>query len=74
MADGALSDDFVRLRTGLAGAVLQRFVNSNIKAAAVAEEGRSYPERFREMVSEYRNGNTFRVFTDPEEAVEWLLA
>jgi DNA-binding PadR family transcriptional regulator len=70
---GALSDDFVRLRTGLAGAVLQKFVNYNIKAAAVVEHGRQFPERFREMISEYRNGNTFRVFTDPEEAVEWLL-
>jgi hypothetical protein len=48
-------------------------VNYNIKAAAVVEHGRQFPERFREMISEYRNGNTFRVFTDPEEAVEWLL-
>lgn len=71
---GVLSDDFVRLRTGLAGAVLQKFVNYNIKAAAVIREGLRFPERFREMVAEYRNGNTFRVFTDQDEAVGWLLA
>jgi len=71
---GALSDDFIRLRTGLAGAVLQKFMNYNIKAATVIREDRQLPERFREMVAEYRTGNTFRVFSDPDEAVGWLMA
>jgi len=26
------------------------------------------------MVAEYRTGNTFRVFSDPDEAVGWLMA
>jgi DNA-binding PadR family transcriptional regulator len=75
LLDGyVLSDAFFTLRTGLAGAVLQKFVNFSIKTAAVIEEGRPLPVRFREMVFEYRSRSTFCVFTNPEEAVDWLLA
>jgi DNA-binding PadR family transcriptional regulator len=68
-----LSDDFVKLRTGLAGAVLQKLGNYHIKAAVVIQDAHHFTGRFREMVSEHRNGNTFRIFTDPAEAVGWLF-
>lgn len=68
------SDDFVRLRTGLAGTVLQKLGNYQIKAAAVIEGEHQFPVRFREMVSEHRAGNTFRIFADAEKALDWLLA
>lgn len=71
--DGVLPDKFFMLRTGLAGAVLQKFVNFSIKTAAVIREDRPLPVRFREMIFEYRKGNTFCVFTNPDEAVDWLL-
>jgi DNA-binding PadR family transcriptional regulator len=74
LLDGDLSDEFVTLRTGVAGAVLQKFVNFSIKAAAVVPEGRQLPVRFQEMVCEYRARKVFAVFTDPDEAVGWLLA
>lgn len=69
-----LSDDFVKLRTGLAGAVLQKFVNYNIKAAVAIKGGQNFPVRFQEMASEHSSGNTFRIFTNLEDAVSWLLA
>lgn len=69
-----LSDDFVKLRTGLAGAVLQKLGNYNIKAAVVIKGGQSFPARFQEMVSEHSTGNTFRIFTNLNDAVNWLLA
>lgn len=72
--EGAVfSDDFIRLQTGLAGTVLQKLTNYNIRAAVVIQDGQEYPERFREMVSEYRTGTTFRIFANPEEAVAWLF-
>ena len=69
-----LSDDFVKLRTGLAGVVLQKLGNYNIKAAVVIKGGQNFPARFQEMVSEHRKGNSFRIFTKLEEAISWLLA
>lgn len=67
------SDDFVQLRTGLAGAVLQKFGNYNIKAAVVLKDEQTFPARFQELVSELHAGRTFRFFTQPEEAVDWLF-
>lgn len=49
-----LSDDFVKLRTGLAGAVLQKFGNYNIKVAVVIQDDQNFPARFKEMVAEHR--------------------
>lgn len=68
-----LSDDFVKLRTGLAGAVLQKLGNYNIKAAVAIKGGQNFPARFQEMVSEHSTGNTFRIFTNLDDAVSWLL-
>ncbi len=69
----SLSDDFARLSTGLAGAVLQKFENYNIKAAVVLKGGQNFSARFQEMLSEHSTGNAFRIFTYLDDAVEWLL-
>jgi PadR family transcriptional regulator AphA len=67
-----LSLDFYNLRTGLAGAILQKFTMYRIKAAAVLP-----PEyltgRFREMVIESNRGNHFRVFEIENDAIKWLI-
>lgn len=68
-----LSDKFIRLRTGLAGAVLQKFENYNIKAAVTMKGIQNFPERFQEMISEHSTGNTFRIFSNLDDAVSWLL-
>ncbi len=68
-----LSEDFIRLRTGLAGAVIQKLTNYNIKAAIAIKDGQKFPERFQEMAMEYSKGNTFRIFTSVEEALSWLV-
>lgn len=73
LLDGdSLSDDFVKLRTGLAGAVLQKFGNY-IKVAVTIKGGQNFPVRFQELVSELSTRNTFRIFTNLEDAVSWLL-
>mgnify|MGYP000742744342 CR=1 FL=1 len=68
-----LSEDFLNLRTGLAGAVLQKFANYNLKAAVIKDD-QNFPMRFQEMVSDLSTSNTFQVFNNMEDALNWLLA
>ncbi len=48
----ALDDDFFRLRTGLAGDVLQKFINYHIKVTIVVTDGQKVKEKFKEFLSE----------------------
>lgn len=68
----SLSENFLQLRTGVAGGILQKFTNYNIKAAAVVHEKQDYPLRFQEMIKELERGNTFRIFDNLEDAKNWL--
>lgn len=71
----ALTDDFYHLRTGLAGAVLQKFADYRIKAAAVLTPERVNQGRFQEMVLEANRSNRlFHVFYQQAEAEAWLVA
>jgi PadR family transcriptional regulator, regulatory protein AphA len=69
----AISDDFFRLKTGVAGKVLQKFINYYIKVVAVIPNERVKAGKFKEMVIEANRGNHFRVFTEKVEAEKWLL-
>lgn len=62
--EGCLSPEFFELRTGLAGNILQKFVNYSIKVAAVMDLERLGQGRFREMVMEINQGSHFRVFNN----------
>lgn len=68
-----LSDDFFNLRTCLAGFVLQKFMNYQVKAAAVLPPELEHNDRFKEMVLETNTSTQFRVFTSREEAEKWLI-
>lgn len=68
-----LSDDFIRLRTGIAGAVLQKFATYNIKAVAVLGENRT-KGKFKEFLSESNSGSMFRAYTNFSDAENWLLS
>ena len=70
----ALVDDFFRLRTGLAGDILQKFVNYHIKAAVVIPDSGKVKGKFRELLAESNRGNSFRVFGSRGEAENWLLS
>ncbi len=67
-----LTEDFYRLSTGLAGAVLQKFVDYFVKAAAILPSELAGRGRFGEMVLESNLGNQFRVFASRDEAERWL--
>jgi len=67
------TDDFYRLRTGVAGEILQKFSTYRIQVAAVLTPELVNQGRFREMVLEANRGNQFRVFYNRESAEQWLV-
>lgn len=71
---GALPSEFYDLRTGFAGEFVQRLVNARVHAAAVLDQDRAYPGRFREFVQEARRHPQFRAFDSKPEALAWLAA
>jgi PadR family transcriptional regulator AphA len=70
----SLSSEFFDLKTGLAGSVLQKFINYKIRAAAIIPVETIGNGRFFEMVAESNRGSDFRVFQDRDKAVEWLVS
>ncbi|MDF2926173.1 MAG: hypothetical protein K0R57_5087 [Paenibacillaceae bacterium] len=71
--DEVLSDDFFQLRTGLAGNMVQKFINYRIKLAVVAGDTQRMKGKFKEFLAETNKGGSFRIFNSRDEAVEWLL-
>lgn len=67
-------EDFFNLKSGLAGAILLKFVNYRISAAAILPLDRWRTGRFGEMVSESNRGRDFRVFEDGQAAQDWLFS
>ena len=69
----SVSPDFFNLRTGLAGAVLNKFQIYNIKIALIIEDMELLEGRFGELVMESNKGNEFRVYDSVQAAEEWIL-
>ncbi|MCE1253807.1 MAG: DUF4180 domain-containing protein [Anaerolineae bacterium] len=74
LPEGVLPDTFFQLKSGVAGQVLQKFVNYHMRVAAVIDPRMAREGRFGEMVLEANRGNQFRVFDDRAQAEDWLLA
>lgn len=68
-----LADDFFKLRTGLAGQVLQKFVNYHVKVAVILTSEARIRGKFKELITESNKGSDFRVLSNPAEAENWLL-
>lgn len=71
--DQVLSDEFFRLGTGLAGNILQKFINYHIRVGVVLASEQRIKGKFKDALSEFNKGNDCRVFKDIEEAERWLL-
>jgi len=69
----ALADDFFKLRTGLAGHMLQKFANYRVKAALVITDETQIKGKMKELVAELNRGSGFRVFAGVGEAEVWLV-
>jgi PadR family transcriptional regulator AphA len=70
--EGHLSPDFFDLKTGLAGAVLQKFANYYVRAAFVVNLSGIKSQRFQELMYECNKGGEVRFFDDAEQAEVWL--
>lgn len=69
----ALSDEFFSLKTGLAGAVLQKLSNYRVRAALVLTDSQKVKGKFKDFLVETNRGNSFRVFHEKAEAEDWLM-
>ncbi len=67
-----LSEEFLNLSTRVAGLVLQKLTNYNVKAAAVVNV-KKVRGKFKDFIKEANRGNLFRAFEDGEAAEKWLL-
>ncbi|MFC5403150.1 DUF4180 domain-containing protein [Cohnella soli] len=71
--DAVLSEDFFKLKTKLAGNMIQKFINYGIKVAAIIPQETMDKGKFKEMAAETNAGNHFRLYESKEEAEKWLL-
>lgn len=69
----ALSQDFFKLKTKVAGNFIQKFINYSIKAVAIIPQETIQKGSFKEMALETNKGNHFRMYESKEEAEKWLL-
>ncbi len=72
LQEAHLTEAFFDLKTGVAGAMLQKLINYHVQAAFVVR-----PERlaghFGELAWEARRSPAARFFTSTDEAEAWLL-
>lgn len=68
----AFSKDFINLKTGLAGMMLQKFINYHIKVAVILENEEKLNDRFKEMILEANKGSNFRTFKNIADAESWI--
>lgn len=69
----ALAGDFFKLRTGVAGMMLQKFTNYHVKTAILMANEQLIKGKFKEMLAESNQRNNFRIFNRITDAENWLL-
>ncbi len=69
---GCLSEEFLHLSTRVAGLVLQKLANYNVKAVAVMDT-ENIRGKFKDFLMEANRGNLFHAFDDFYQAENWLL-
>lgn len=67
-----LAEDFFRLGTGLAGEVLQKFVNYRMKLAVVGDFSKYSSKPLKDFIYECNRGRDFFFVTTKDEALEKL--
>ncbi|PFH90695.1 DUF4180 domain-containing protein [Bacillus sp. AFS088145] len=68
----AISEDFFNLSTKLAGAVLQKFVNYNIKFAIIGDFSSYTSKSLKDFIYECNKGNNVFFVTTELEAIDRL--
>ncbi|MDE6922479.1 MAG: DUF4180 domain-containing protein [Oscillospiraceae bacterium] len=67
-----LDESFFRLSTGLAGEVLQKFVNYQMKLAVVGDFGRYTSKPLQDFIRESNEGRQICFQPSEEAALAWL--
>ncbi|MFD4705142.1 DUF4180 domain-containing protein [Gottfriedia sp. NPDC058432] len=68
----AISEDFFNLSTKLAGAVLQKFVNYNIKFAIIGDFSNYTSKALKDFIYECNKGNNVFFVSSEQEAIDKL--
>lgn len=66
-------EDFFILSTGLAGDILQKFINYHVKAAIYGDYSRYTSKPLKDFIYESNNGKDFFFVNTKEEAVHRLI-
>jgi len=69
----ALSEDFFKLKTGVAGAVIQNFINYRIRVAIIIPDQEQLSTNFKAWISEANRSSQYRFFSNSADAVDWLI-
>ena len=67
-----IDEPFFRLSTGLAGEVLQKFVNYHMKLAIVGDFSHYTSKPLQDFIRESNRGKTVCFVSTESEAIEWL--
>lgn len=67
-----ICEDFFILSTGVAGEILQKFINYHIKAAIYGDYSRYTSKPLKDFIYESNHGNNFFFVATKEEAIQKL--
>jgi hypothetical protein len=70
--ESQLGPGFFDLRTGLAGAVFQKFTNYRVRLAIVVRDPQAHGPRFAELAREHRAHDAVRIVGTEQLARQWL--
>lgn len=70
----AVTEEFFDLKTRIAGDILQKFINYNIKFAIYGDFSRYTSKALRDFIYESNNGNDIYFVATEEEAIKKLKA
>lgn len=73
LKEEVINESFINLKSGLAGMVLQKFMNYHMKVSAVIEDKNKIQGRFEELLRELNKSTNFRVFDTFRDAENWIL-
>lgn len=69
----AITEDFFKLSSGLAGDILQKFINYNIKCAVIGEYSHYTSKPLKDLIYESNHGKDVFFVATEEEAVNKLV-
>lgn len=72
ICEDILGEEFFDLKTKVAGLIIQKFTTYNVKCVIFMEK-QNENERFKEFLYEINKGKIFRIYSNFEEAKNWII-